>query len=338
MMERRAVRQRYLPVLISGMETIDAVMAKRSFAMSILAMAVGAALYRQLLPLVPAVPYVFALMTLSVAMGCSWCQFGTVAKRPLPLAAALLGLHCVGPLVGKLLGSIIFGSTSLLTFGFVLGMAVPTGTTSVMWAGLARANLPLSISLVALDSLLSPLVVPLTLKVFAGELVRFDTWGLLGSLCFTIVIPTIIGVSLNDFSSGRVPERLKWITGPFVKLGLCFVIAVNIAGSWLQIVEIKDRMAPLLGGLLALAVFGYSQGFALSRLLREDMSTTKSLTFSVGMRNISAGIVIAMTYFPLDAAVPVVAATLFQQPLATLVYRYFEHREKPQPVRSELSV
>ena len=45
---------------------------------------------------------------------------------------------------------------------------------------------------------------------------------------------------------------------------------------------------------------------------------TASMTFLVGMRNISAGAVIAGEYFPGEVMFPVVIGTLFQQVLASL--------------------
>lgn len=47
---------------------------------------------------------------------------------------------------------------------------------------------------------------------------------------------------------------------------------------------------------------------------KEDIIT---LTFTGGMRNISAGAVLATTYFPAAVAVPVVLGMLFQQMLAS---------------------
>lgn len=44
-----------------------------------------------------------------------------------------------------------------------------------------------------------------------------------------------------------------------------------------------------------------------------------ALVFNGGMRNISAGAVLAVTYFPAPVAVPVVLGMVFQQMMASLV-------------------
>jgi predicted Na+-dependent transporter len=66
-----------------------------------------------------------------------------------------------------------------------------------------------------------------------------------------------------------------------------------------------------------IAVTGYLFSFLIGKLIRSDRDTVVSLTFSGGMRNISAGAVIAVTFFSPAVAVPVVVGMLFQQVLAS---------------------
>ena len=65
-----------------------------------------------------------------------------------------------------------------------------------------------------------------------------------------------------------------------------------------------------------------------------EMKKTKiSMIYGVGMRNISAGAVIASAYFPAEVVFPVITATLFQQILAAvygvLIKRYLHFPNSP---------
>jgi bile acid:Na+ symporter, BASS family len=51
--------------------------------------------------------------------------------------------------------------------------------------------------------------------------------------------------------------------------------------------------------------------------------------YNSGMRNISAGAVIAITYFPAPVAIPVIVGMLFQQVLASLVGSVLDKRKLP---------
>ena len=64
----------------------------------------------------------------------------------------------------------------------------------------------------------------------------------------------------------------------------------------------------------------------LSRLLRTDDATYVTMCFGVGMRNISAGAVIAAQFFPGEVVFPVMMGTLFQQMLAGVFGTVMRHR------------
>ena len=56
----------------------------------------------------------------------------------------------------------------------------------------------------------------------------------------------------------------------------------------------------------------------IARFMGQDRDTQISMMYGAGMRNISAGAVIAAAYFPGEVMFPVMIGTLFQQVLAAL--------------------
>jgi predicted Na+-dependent transporter len=78
--------------------------------------------------------------------------------------------------------------------------------------------------------------------------------------------------------------------------------------------------------ILVISVSGYYLGYAGSYALEErSRDTVATMVYNVGMRNISFGSVLAVTYFPPAVAIPVTLAMLYQQPLAAVVSHLF-HR------------
>jgi predicted Na+-dependent transporter len=69
---------------------------------------------------------------------------------------------------------------------------------------------------------------------------------------------------------------------------------------------------------------GYFLAWFIAKSLKREEGDVISLTFSGGMRNISAGAVIAVQYFPGPVAVPVVVGMLFQQILASLYSKFLQ--------------
>ena len=84
-------------------------------------------------------------------------------------------------------------------------------------AYLAKANLALSVTLTAVSTLLAPLMTPLLMKVFAGQFVPIDFWGMMISITKIVIIPIIGGLIFNHFFHGKA----KWLDKamPLVSMG-----------------------------------------------------------------------------------------------------------------------
>ena len=68
--------------------------------------------------------------------------------------------------------------------------------------------------------------------------------------------------------------------------------------------------------ILVLAAGGYAIGWLIAIFTKQNKQSTVSMIYGSGMRNISAGAVIAGAYFPAEVLFPVMIGTLFQQILA----------------------
>jgi len=268
------------------------------------------------------VPYLFAYMMLATALSISARDIARVAKIPGAVVLIIGTLHLVMPLIAMGLGKAVFGSGSEIAVGMVLAALIPVGVMSVIWTGLAGGDVPLALTVVALDSLLSPLVLPGTAALFLGNGVEFDAGSLMIGLVWMIVLPTCAGILLHDLSGGEISRRLTPFNGAASKACMLSIISINIAA----IRGLLDETAVSLGPVLAILPIQVASGFLIGliggRLLKWPEPRARTLTFSVGLRNISAGIVIALQYFSPATAIPVVLVIVFQQPLAA----FFQHR------------
>jgi predicted Na+-dependent transporter len=271
----------------------------------------------------PAVPFLFGYMTLVTALNISWHEIAGVVRYPVPTVTTWGLLHIGMPLVSLSLASLFLGSRSLFFIGSVLVMMIPVGVLSVIWTGISRGEPPLALTVVALDSLLSPLVLPASLVVFLGQSVEFDARSLMVGLLWMIVLPTLVGITLHDFTGGRLGPDLAPINGPLSKICLILVVAVNIAAA-------RDILLGIRGSILWLGILlvvqsslGFLLGYGVGRVMGYPPERIRTMTFCVGLRNISAGIVIALRYFSPATAIPVVLTIVLQQPMAALAQRLF---------------
>lgn len=267
---------------------------------------------------VPYVPLVFAFMTFIGGLKSSFRDIAGVFRKPLPLLLSLVTLHLVLPAAACGLGWLLFPDNINVITGMVLEFAVPAAVVSLMWVSIYGGNSPLSLSLVILDTLLAPFTIPLTLRLLVGSNVKVDTAQMMLELIFMIALPALIAMILNQLSHGRVKETWPSRLAPFSKLCLIFVVTANSSQVAPYVRHMNGERFLTAGCILLLAASGYVIGWLWALLFRQNHALTVSMIYGSGMRNISAGAVIASTYFPAEVVFPVMIGTLFQQVLAAL--------------------
>jgi len=266
---------------------------------------------------VPWVPFLFAYLTFVMATGCSWAQIRQAFRMPMPMLIIFAAAHVIAPVAAYALGTAFFGSQSPYVVGFVLFTVIPLGVSSIIWIGLSKGSVPLALSMVVLDSALSPFVIPVEVSLFFGADIEFDHVKVMLDLIKIIVVPTILGVMVNELSKGTFKSWSAPFCAPTSKIAMITVVAINAAAIQPYVMQMKNDMLVVIPLVVVMVVFCYLIGFASMFLLKEK-ELIVAVSFSSGMRNISLGLVLALAYFEPLTAVPVVLSILIQQPFATL--------------------
>ncbi|HTG71621.1 MAG TPA: hypothetical protein VL921_20345 [Candidatus Udaeobacter sp.] len=271
----------------------------------------------QLQPYIKSVPYLFAYVTLTMAIGCGLGQLREVLKRPGVMLLTFVIAHVLSPLAAYGLGAFIFGADSPYVVGLVLFTIIPIGVSTVLWVGMSGGSVPLMLAMVVLDSALSPLVVPAGIHLFFNSAVEVKAGPIIIDLLVIIVLPTIIGVTLNQMSRGRIQNAVQPYTSPLSKLCFIGVVSLNASAIAPHLDQLKQDMIRLVPLVVVLVGLCYALGYIGTAQLR-NLEQQVTVSYATGMRNISLGIVLALGYFSPLAAVPVVLSILIQQPLATV--------------------
>ncbi|MGX9134865.1 bile acid:sodium symporter family protein [Rummeliibacillus sp. JY-2-4R] len=263
------------------------------------------------------VSWLFAFMTFSGSLKMQFKDAKVFIKHPFLILFTIIFLHILMPLWAYFLSTVIFHD-HLLTVGFVVAVAVPTGVTSVIWISICKGHLPLGLSIILIDTLLSPLVMPLLLHTVSGKMIHLDVASLVIDLVLMIVLPTIIGIFVNEFSHGEIPKKIGKKLAPFSKLSLFLVIMINSSAIAPYLKDINLHLLGIILLVLFMAVSGYLFALLIGRFVLKDYPQMTTLVFTGGMRNIAIGVIVATTYFPSKVAMPVVFGMLFQQVLASV--------------------
>lgn len=282
------------------------------------------------------VPWFFAFITFAGSLGSNYNSLKRVISNPVPILVVLAILHVIMPVWAWMLGSVVFPDDSLTITGLVLGVVIPTGVTSLLWVGIYKGNSMLALTIVLLDTLLSPIIVPHSIAFFSGTSIEMDTVALMKGLFGMVVIPSIIGMLLNHATNGKIKPAWGPKLAPFSKIAIGICVTLNSAKVAPFLSKIDGKLVKIAIMVFLISFSGYLLSWWIAKLLKWEKEEVITITYTGGMRNIAAGAVLAVTYFPAAVAVPVIMATLFQQILASFygswLNRYFYKLERQKAV------
>ena len=307
--------------MIEGANRVNRILEKSMPLIVPLGVAVGVMLSKVFIGLHPFIPWFFGTITLSGALKLKARELGRAASSPLPTLLFFFSAHIFLPLTVFLLSSLIFKNDSDTVSGYLLLYSVPTAVTGFVWTSIFRGDCALALTLILLDTILAPLVVPATVRLLLGTRVALDMTGMAVSLICMIVIPTMAGVAMNEISRGKIPALINPFLAPFSKGCLFLMVATNSAAVAPQIHPDNPRFWVISVVCIGFCVLSFACAKFTSLVGKLTYDKQISLFFASGLRNISAAMTLGIEFFPASAALPAVLGIMFQQSIAAFMGR-----------------
>jgi BASS family bile acid:Na+ symporter len=133
-------------------------------------------------------------------------DFAGVIKMPKGVIVGVICQFTIMPIMGITVAT-IFQFPPEIAAGLILVGSSPSGMASNVMSFLAKANLALSVTLTAFATLLSPLMTPLLMQTFAGEMVEIDFWNMMLGIFNMVILPICAGLIFNLFLSGQKSRK-----------------------------------------------------------------------------------------------------------------------------------
>ncbi|MFO0802672.1 MAG: bile acid:sodium symporter [Gemmataceae bacterium] len=258
-----------------------------------------------------------------------------LVKRPFVLLAGLLAslvvpIVVVAGFASALAGWHDPGETRSLVLGLAIVAAMPIAGSSAAWSRHFGGSTALSLGLVVVSTVLSPLTTPLALTAF--DSMREHVVGLSGSpmttiLVVSVVFPSLAGMALRS-AIGEPLHRLeppRKFVASLVLLILCYS---NATASLPAVVHDPDwdYLALVVAAAAGLCFSGFAAGWVVGRIVKANREESRSLVFGLGMTNNGTGLVLAgagLAGLP-EAMLPVIVYNLIQHVLAGWAGRCLE--------------
>jgi BASS family bile acid:Na+ symporter len=243
-------------------------------------------------------------MMVLVGLRVTFSELAQTAKKPRLVARAVIANYLLFPGVTIAL-LMLFDAGPMVAAGFLVLAVCPGAPYGPPFAGIARANVPLAVGLMAILAGTSTIISPALLHVLlpwvsGGEAPHIDLIGMPGALLATQLLPLLLGLLVRH----RRPQLADRLFAPLGRVSkvLNLTVAGLILGSQFRMLA-DIPLAGFAGMLTLLAaslVIGWLAGGP-GRNNRRTMALTTSL------RNVALGLVIATGNF---TGTPAVSAAL----------------------------
>jgi len=257
-------------------------------------------------------PVTLAIITLGMGLSLTDKDFRNIFLQP---KAVIIGLSCQMVLLPVIAWLIVrsINIDPLFKVGLMIIAACPGGATSNLITYLLRGNVALSISMTALNSLITlvtiPLVVHLSLEAFVHEdaAIRLKVGETIIKVFLITILPAFVGTRIrkNYPNFSLMLERPLRVVLPLLLLlvyvGVIFIDQGTSAGTRSDFIRIFPYT-------LMLNILAMVSGFLVARVLRLRVINQFTISIEVGLQNSALAIFVAATLLKNNdmALVPVV--------------------------------
>jgi len=243
----------------------------------------------------------YLLMIVMFGMGLTMKleDFRVVFTRPRDIFIGCVAQFTIMPVLALLLGK-AFGLDDALLAGVILVGTCPGGTSSNVITYLSDGDVPLSVGMTSVNTLLAPLLTPALTYLLLRTTVQVDVLGMFLSILQVVVVPIVLGFLITRYF-GKYVQKVLGVLPLVSVLAIALIVAAVVSHT---AESILSTGAIVFAVVILHNLCGYGCGYALSRMLHLPLSKQKALAVEIGMQNSGLATSLAKTSF---AAMPMAA-------------------------------
>lgn len=247
-------------------------------------------------------PLSLFIIMIGIGMTLTPRDFRQVAVYPRGIIVGTIAQILVMPALASLIIA-IFNLSPMIAVGLVIIAACPGGTTSNLFALMARGNVALSIVLTVLANLITivslPLFTNLALDLYMGEneAIRLPVERTIMTLGLIVLLPIAIGMMLKS----RFPEKAQKAESAVSVFGGVVLAMLVVA----LVYNVRDQLGELLSqagpAAIALNLAGIGIALGLSRLTGLTQRESMAVAVELGIKNGTIGLLVTLNLLESEA-------------------------------------
>ena len=237
-----------------------------------------------------------AFVMFGVALGIRLRGFRELLKTPKLILIGMISQFLLLPAMTFLL-VLIINPTPSVAMGMILVAACPGGNVSNFMSSLAKGNMPLSISLTAISTILAVIMTPANFLLWGSlyaktsELVipfTIDIWVLLKTVFILVGIPMVLGI----WFAKRFEVLTEKIKRPISIISIIIFIGYIAAALSANIHYFFMYIHLIFLIVLVHNTLAFLTGYSFSSLLKLSDQNRRTITIETGIQNSGLGLIL----------------------------------------------
>lgn len=219
-------------------------------------------------------------------------DFKIVFTRPKDLCIGFLLQYTVMPLTAFALAK-LFGLPADLALGVILVGCCPGGTASNVITYVAQGDVPLSVGMTIVSTILAPLCTPVLVYLLAGSWVEVSLLTMMMSVVKVVLIPVLLGILIYRLFPKQIDAVRELL--PLISVIAIVMIISGIVGSNKE--KILSCGALVMVVVAIHNVVGLCLGTGAAKLMKLEEKKVTAIGIEVGMQNSGLAISLATANF-----------------------------------------
>ncbi|WP_416487577.1 bile acid:sodium symporter family protein [Brachyspira hyodysenteriae] len=236
----------------------------------------------------------YLLMTAMFCMGITLKveDFKVLFTRPKDIAIGAIAQFTIMPLLAFLL-SLAFRLPPELAIGVILVGTCPGGISSNVITYLAKGDVPLSVGMTSVSTILAPLATPLLTLLYAGEKIDVNAVSMFISILQVVILPIFLGFIINKFFHKFV-DHFKDVLPLISVVAVVAIVAAVVSANSQRLMQVGHLVVIV---IIIHNTLGYMLGYFLGKVCKFNNAKCKTISIEVGMQNAGLASSLASTHF-----------------------------------------
>ena len=236
--------------------------------------------------------YLLMLIMFGMGINVRFSDFYLIFKSPFKIFIGTLSQFIIMPLIAFLLCK-LFKANNEITVGVILVGSCPGGTASNVITYLSDGDVPLSITMTTINTLLSPIITPLLVYLFLRTKVYVDIINLSFSIITIVIFPIIVGFILNKYLNKFVNVIRSFMPSVSI-ISICLIISIIVSNNSYNILHTGKIIFII---VILHNILGFIIGYYIGYIFRFSKKQQIALSIEVGMQNSGLATSLAHTSF-----------------------------------------